>query len=338
MTAVLAGCDEPPAETYDVALLDLDGVVNVGDEAAAHAIDALDEARRRGLRTAYLTNNASRSAGEVAERMRQLGLDVADEEVVTSAQAAARLLADRLDPGSAVLVAGAVALRNEVVAVGLRAVSDADARPAAVVMGYDPTLDYARLAEASIAIRNGALFVASNLDATLPTPRGLLPGMGSLAALVITATGVQPVVAGKPERPLFDESVERTGATRPLVIGDRLDTDIAGARRAGIPAMAVLTGVTDLHALMTAPVELRPNLVAADLRGLNQPHPAARDGRCGDAVAGYDPETRRIVVRSPGRPEETLAALVTAGWKAVDDDLEVAGVDAVLTGADAWPS
>jgi ribonucleotide monophosphatase NagD (HAD superfamily) len=206
-------------------------------------------------------------------------------------------------------------------------VTDADAKPAAVVMGYDPTIDYRQLAEASVAIRNGALFVASNLDATLPTPRGPLPGMGSLAALVITATGVQPVVAGKPERPVFDESVARTGAQRPLVIGDRLDTDIAGARRAGLPAMAVLTGVTDLCALASAPVGQRPDLVAADLRGLNCPHPTARDGRCGDARAEYDRGTRRVAVRSAGRPDETLAALVTAGWKAVDDGFEVHDVE-----------
>ncbi|MGN6474330.1 MAG: HAD-IIA family hydrolase [Mycobacteriales bacterium] len=327
MTAALAGCEAPPAETYDVGLLDLDGVVNVGDEPAPHAIEALTEARSLGLRTAYLTNNASRSAADVAARLRSLGVDAAEEDVVTSAQAAARLLADRLEPGAAVLVAGAAALRDEVTAAGMRAVDSADAEPAAVVMGYDPTIDYARLAEASVAIRNGALFIASNLDATLPTPRGPLPGMGSLAALVITATGVDPDVAGKPERPLFDESVARTGANHPLVIGDRLDTDIAGARRAGLTAMVVLTGVTDLRALATAEPQLRPDLVAADLRGINQPHRTALDGRCGDAVAGYDAKTRRVVVRTAGGPDETLGAIVTAGWKAVDDGLEVQDVD-----------
>lgn len=327
MTAALAGCDAPPAETYDVALLDLDGVVNVGDEAAPHAVDAIDEAKRLGLRTACLTNNASRSAADVAERLRTLGMDVAADDVVTSAQAAAHLLADRLDAGATVLVAGAEALRDEVTAAGLCAVADADANPAAVVMGYDPTIDYARLAEACVAIRRGALFVASNLDATLPTPRGPLPGMGSLAALVITATGVRPVVAGKPERPLFDESVRRTRARKPLVVGDRLDTDIAGARGAGIPAMVVLTGVTDLTALATAAPDRRPDLVAADLRGLNARHPPADRGRCGDALAEFDPKSNRIVIRSAGQPEENLAAVVTAGWKAIDDGLEVHDVE-----------
>jgi HAD superfamily hydrolase (TIGR01450 family) len=327
LTAVLGGCEAAPAETYDVALLDLDGVVNVGDEPAPHAIEAINEARRLGLRTAYLTNNASRSPAQVADRIRQLGLDVSSQDVITSSQAAARLLADRLEPGAAVLVAGAAALRDEVAGAGLRVVDAADANPAAVVMGYDPTLDYARLAEASVAVRNGALFVASNLDATLPTPRGPLPGMGSLAALVVTATGVQPTVAGKPERPMFDESVARTAARRPLVVGDRLDTDIAGARRAGIPCMVVLTGVTDLAALAAAAPEQRPDLVAADLTGLTTPHPAAIDGRCGEAVAVYDDVSRRVVVRSAGRPQQTLGAVVTAGWKAVDEGGEIVAVD-----------
>jgi HAD superfamily hydrolase (TIGR01450 family) len=332
LTAALAGCDTPPAKRYDVALLDLDGVVNVGDEPAPHAIDALATARQMGLHTAYITNNASRSSEEVAGRLRKLGLEARADEVVTSAQAAARLLAGRLEPGAAVLVAGADALRDEVVAVGLRVVSDADAEPDAVVMGYDPELTYQRLAEACIAIRRGALFVASNLDATLPTPRGPLPGMGSLAALVITATDTHPVVAGKPAQALFDESVSRTGAKRTLVVGDRLDTDIEGARNAGLAAMAVLTGVTDLHALATARPSQRPDFVAADLRALTEEHPAALDGRSGDALAEYDEKLQGVVVRNRGTDTETLAAVVTAGWQAVDAGHEVQSVETLQIG------
>ncbi len=332
MTAALAGCDSPPAQTYDVALLDLDGVVNVGDDAAPYAVDSLAEAEALGLRTAYITNNASRSPEDVAARLGRLGLRAGADDIVTSAQAAARLLADRLDPGATVLVAGAEALRDAVTATGLRTVAEADAGPAAVVLGYDPTIDYHRLAEACLAVRRGALFVASNLDATLPTPRGPLPGMGSLAALVTTATGVHPTVAGKPERGLFDESVSRTGAQRPIVVGDRLDTDIAGARNAGLAAMVVLTGVTDLLSLARAPVEQRPDLVAEDLRGLNVAHPPASDGRCGDACAGYDEARRRIVVQRRGGDHETLAALVTAGWQAVDAGREVQSVETAQIG------
>lgn len=327
MTAGLHGCAEILAATYDVALLDLDGVVYVGADAAPHAVDALEQARSSGMRAAFLTNNASRTPQEVAERLTALGVPAGPADVVTSAQAAASVLRERLDPGARVLVAGANALRDAVTAAGLRVVSSADDNPRAVVMGYDPTLDYGRLAEAALAVRHGALFVASNLDATLPTPRGLLPGMGSLAALVVTATGRQPEVAGKPQRPLFDSSVERTGATRPLVVGDRLDTDIAGARNAGLPSMLVLTGVSDLLALASAAPDSRPTYVAHDLRGLNRAHLPAVDGRCGRATAEYDAAKRAVVIRDGGDGDDVLAAIATAGWRAVDDGHVVEAVD-----------
>jgi HAD superfamily hydrolase (TIGR01450 family) len=317
LTAALPG-GPPLAESYDVALLDLDGVVYLGADPAPYAVDALADARRSGMRMAYVTNNASRSPDDVAAQLAGLGVTAGVDEVVTAAQAAAALLADRLSRGDPVLVTGAAALRDAVELAGLRVVSSADGEPKAVVMGYDPTLDYARLAEAVVAIRHGALFVASNMDATLPTPRGPLPGMGSLAALVITATGQQPVVAGKPERPLFDQSVARTKAARPLVVGDRLDTDIEGANRAVLPSLLVLTGVSDLLTTATASPARRPTFIAADLRGLNRAHPPAQDGRCGDAVAEYDAATRRIILRQGKDEGETLAAIVTAGWRASD--------------------
>jgi HAD superfamily hydrolase (TIGR01450 family) len=325
-----AGLSGGPAlsETYDVALLDLDGVVYLGADPAPYAIDALRAARRSGMRMAYVTNNASRSPDDVAAQLNQLGVEAGIDEVVTAAQAAAAMLASRLEKGDAVLVTGTAALRAEVEAVGLRVVASADDEPRAVVMGYDPTLDYARLAEAVVAIRRGALFVASNLDATLPTPRGPLPGMGSLAALVITATGQQPIAAGKPERPLFDQSVARTGAKNALVVGDRLDTDIAGANRAELPSLLVLTGVTDLLAAATAAPEQRPSFVASDLRGLNRPHLAAHGGHCGNALAEYDADTRRVVLGKPGTDDESLPALLTAAWQATDAGNTIESIDA----------
>jgi HAD superfamily hydrolase (TIGR01450 family) len=330
LTTTLGGCTAPPAQTYDVALLDLDGVVYLGADAVPHAIDALTEATTAGMRLAYVTNNASRTPQQVADRLTSLGARATAEDVVTSAQAAATLLAARLSPGDAVLVTGAAALHEAVAAVGLRPVSSADDDPRAVVMGYDPTLDYARLSEAAVAVRRGALFVASNLDATLPSSRGPLPGMGSLAALVITATGQHPVVAGKPERPLMDESITRTDARRPLVVGDRLDTDIEGAQRTGVPSMLVMTGVTDLLTVATAPPQWRPSLIASDLRGLSRPHPPAGSGKCGEAVAEYEAGANRVVVRTRGDDarDETLAAIVTAAWQAIDSGHVVETVDA----------
>ena len=268
-----------------MALLDRDGVVYVGDEPVAHATEALAHARDAGMRLEFVTNNALRTPEQVAQKLAALGVPAGPEQVATSAQAVAHILRERLPAGSKVLVAGGDGLRSAVVAAGFDIAGSADEQPAAAVLGYDPSLDYTRLAEAALAVRHGALFVAANRDATVPTPRGPMPGMGALTAFVVTATGREPVVAGKPELALHAESVRRSAAARPLVVGDRLDTDIEGAHRAGTPSMLVLTGVTDLRALLSAPASARPTFLAADLRGLLRSHPLAEDGRCGRARA-----------------------------------------------------
>ncbi|HEX7995831.1 MAG TPA: HAD-IIA family hydrolase, partial [Streptosporangiaceae bacterium] len=243
MTLISPG-QHPPAAKYDVALLDLDGVVYSGPQAIDGAPEALTRARNAGLRLAFVTNNASRSPSAVAEHLSRLGVPAGSSDVVTSAQAAASVIANRFPPGSAVLVAGSNGLRIALRERGLRPVSLAADRPVAVVQGFVPGINYELLAEAGVAVRDGAFFVATNSDSTLPTPRGPQPGNGSLLAVIITATGVQPVVAGKPQTPLHAEAVARTGARHPLVVGDRLDTDIEGAVRGGADSMLVLTGVT----------------------------------------------------------------------------------------------
>ena len=171
------------------------------------------------------------------------------------------MLADRFPAGSPVLVVGGMGLRLAVRARGLRPVTTAADAPVAVVQGYAHDISYGLLAEAALALRAGAFYVASNADPTLPTPRGLQPGNGSLVQLLVTATERTPVVAGKPEPPLHAESVQRVGARRPVVVGDRLDTDIEGAVRGGADSLLVLTGVTGpadlLLASSPAPADLR---------------------------------------------------------------------------------
>lgn len=254
---------------YDLVIADLDGVVYLGDRPIPGAVEAVVELRRRGVPVVFATNNASRRAAEVARLLTGLGIPAQESDVLTSAHAAAQVVAARQPPGTPVLVIGADALREEVEAAGLRPVARADDAPPVVIQGYGPAVGWADLAEASVAIRNGATWVATNTDATLPSPRGPLPGNGSLVAALRTALDREPdLVIGKPQPELFHAAVRQAGARRPLVVGDRLDTDIAGAQRAGLDSLLVLTGVTDPELLRTAPPDRRPTYVATDLSGL----------------------------------------------------------------------
>lgn len=351
------GSARPLSEAYDVALLDLDGVVYLGGTGIPGAPQALAEARHHGMRLAFVTNNASRSPAAIAQQLNQLGVDASPADLVTSAQAAARLIADRLPGGSAVLVAGGIGLRLALREHGLRPVSTAAERPAAVVQGYAPDISYSLLAEAAVAIRGGAWYVASNADATLPSSRGPLPGNGALVQLIVTATGRQPVVAGKPEPPLHAEAVRRTGARRPLVVGDRLDTDIEGAVRAGADSMLVLTGVTRPADLVLAPPQRRPGYVAADLNGLLEPHPevTAADGAfscggwtarltCGSDGDGQPGSASRpagqLELSGSGKPIDGLRALCAAAWSAdaVTAEMVQSAIGRLRFPADTLPS
>jgi len=267
------GCPGPLSEHYDAALLDLDGVVYLGGVPVPGASDALAGAAKRGMKLAYVTNNASRSPNAIAAQLTGMGVAATAADIVTSAQAAAHVLADRLPAGAPVLVVGGTGLRLAVRDRGLRPVTTAAERPLAVVQGYSPGIGYGLLAEAAIALNAGALYVACNADATLPTPRGPQPGNGSLVQVLVHATGQEPIVAGKPEPPLHAESVQRVGAKRPLVVGDRLDTDIEGAVRGGADSLLVLTGVSRPADVLLAGPQRRPSYLAADLSGLNSGHP-----------------------------------------------------------------
>jgi glycerol 3-phosphatase-2 len=255
------------AQEYDCLLIDLDGTVFRGSRPTEGAVQSLDQVDSRKL---YVTNNASRSADEVAAHLRELGFTATSTDVVTSAQSAAHLLAAQLPPDARVLVVGTESLANEIAAVGLRPVRKFDDRPVAVVQGLSLTIGWPDLAEAALAIRAGALWVAANVDPTLPTERGLLPGNGSLVAALRAATDAEPQVAGKPAPTLLNDAVARGDFRNPLVIGDRLDTDIEGANAAELPSLMVLTGVsTALDAVYAGPAQ-RPSYIARDLRSLHE--------------------------------------------------------------------
>ncbi len=274
----LRGCPRPLSEAYDTALLDLDGVVYLGGSEIPGAAEALRKAAA-SMGLAYVTNNASRTPRAICEQLVQLGVPVRPGSVITSAQAAARLLSERLPHGSAVLVIGGTGLRLAVRERGLRPVTTALDRPAAVVQGYQRGIDYPMLAQGSLAVAAGAIFVASNADATLPSVRGREPGNGALFQVIRIATGRDPIVAGKPEPPMHREAMLRTGARHPLIVGDRLDTDIEGANRVDADSLLVLTGVSRASDVLVAPPHRRPSYVAADLTGLLEPHPLPTGGQ-----------------------------------------------------------
>ena len=276
------------AESYDALLLDLDGTLYRGSDAVPGAVTAL---RATTVRLLYVTNNASRAPHEVGAHLRELGFAAHDDDVVTSSQAGARMLGELVGGGSSVLVVGTPALADEVRAAGFAVVDDASDRPDAVIQGHSPDTGWRRLAEATVAIRAGAVWVATNTDPTLPSERGLLPGNGSMVDVVRTATGQEPHVAGKPALPILRDAMARCGSENVLVVGDRLDTDIAGARAAGLDSLLVLTGVSTAADLLHADPGQRPDLLAADLGALTRR--ADELAPSGRIVGWSDPGRRR---------------------------------------------
>ncbi|GAB3301294.1 HAD-IIA family hydrolase [Epidermidibacterium keratini] len=285
---------------YDVGLFDLDGVIYRGDEPVPYASEAVAAAREAGMQIAFVTNNASRTPQQVASQIQAVGVAADASEVITSAQVAADVLGARLPAQSRVLVVGADGLREAVSERGLVVVDSAGDEPAAVVQGHSPDTGWRQLAEAVAAIRGGALWVASNRDSTLPTERGLMPGNGAFVNVVAGVLGREPdVVAGKPDRTMHEASVQRTGARKPLVIGDRLDTDIEGATNAGTASLLVLTGVSTPPELYAAPPALRPTYLSADLRGLLEPGRSFAEAGERRAVTGWRADEAGVITAAP---------------------------------------
>jgi HAD superfamily hydrolase (TIGR01450 family) len=264
------------ADRYDLIIFDLDGVIYLIDKPIPGALETVERLRAEETPIVYVTNNASRRAADVAALLSGMGVPAESDEVLTSAGAAAAMLAARLPAGAPVLVVGADALRAEVRDAGLAPVDAFEDKPAAVVQGYGPDVGWRILAEAALSVRAGALWMATNTDRTLPSSRGPLPGNGSLIAVLRTALDREPdVVVGKPQPALFTAAAEQAKAQRPLVVGDRLDTDIEGAVSADMDSLLVLSGISDRAELLTAPAQRRPTFVAADLTALFEPAEAS---------------------------------------------------------------
>lgn len=270
-------------DLYDGFLFDLDGVVYAGQGAVPGAAESISELKDSGFGIGFVTNNASRSEAAVAEHLRELGVPADESCVFGSARTGVELLGEEVERGASVYVVGSDYLSGLVAEAGYEALSleqmEDGARADAVIQGFDPGLGWRHLAAASYAIAGGAAWVATNKDATIPRAEGIAPGNGALVGTVETATGRTPAVGGKPQAPIFERARREVGLERPLMCGDRLDTDIAGANAAGIDSALVLTGIDGRQDAERAERGLRPTYVVDSLTAL---------------VSGDDPERLRL--------------------------------------------
>jgi glycerol 3-phosphatase-2 len=320
--------DERLAGSYDLLMFDLDGVVYLEGRAVPQAAESIAEARDAGATIAFITNNASRTATQVAAQLRELGIAAGAEDVVTSSQAAARLLRDAHGEGAPIAVLGADGLLEAVREAGLVPVPVGDSSAVAIVSGYAPEVRWKTIMQAAVAISHGLPWVATNTDPTLPTGDGPAPGHGTLVTMISGFAGVTPVVAGKPERPLLDETVRRVGGRRPLMVGDSLHTDVAGAHHAGTDSLLVMTGVTGLAELVAAKPDQRPTWMGDDLTALGRPGCAAahRDGRWSAVGWSATVAGGRLLVDGAGGPDGWWAVVGAAAWAHLDASGEVADV------------
>ncbi|MCF6377805.1 HAD-IIA family hydrolase [Nocardioides KLBMP 9356] len=310
----------PLAEAHDLVMFDLDGVVYVGDTGIEGVPEQIDRLRSTGAHVAFVTNNASRTPDKVAEKLVGVGVSASPEDVVTSAQAAARVLLEEHGEGARILVLGGEGLRVALGEAGLEPVDDPDGA-VALASGYGPDVRWRDIMRAATLVRDGLPYVASNTDMTIPTPYGLAPGHGVLVHTISGFAGVEPTVAGKPEKPLMEETVRRVGGERPLMVGDRLDTDIEGAHAIDAPSLLVLTGVSWLEDLVAATPGLRPSYISPTLEGLFEPHPVP--GRTDDGAVELGGWTARVddgrlSVDGGGSDADWWRVVATAGWLHLD--------------------
>lgn len=310
----------PLREVHDLTVLDLDGVVYVGDRAVVRAPEALVEFARCGGKWAFITNNASRPPSQTAHKLNRLGIPAHESDVVTSAQAAAHLLAAQLPTRSKVFVIGGEGLIQALRQFGLEPSTVITDDIAAVVQGYGPEMPWKQVLDGVLLVGRGLPWVATNMDLTIPLADGIGPGNGALVKLVSDFTGRNPQVAGKPQRALFEETQLRMMAENPLMVGDRLDTDIEGARNVGWRSLLVLTGVTDLDALIRAEAKQRPDYIAATLDSLNLAHPAPRRDRGRWRLNGWEGVVvnNSLRIEGHGSVDDWWRVVAATAWDHLD--------------------
>jgi HAD superfamily hydrolase (TIGR01450 family) len=288
-------------DQFDYLLSDLDGVVYEGLKSISPAPEVLGELASLGIPVGYVTNNSSRRAAAIAEQLLGFGVRCAPDDIIGSGQTGVALLAEQVPAGSRVLVVGGDGLRDWVSRGGFEVVDSADAHPAAVIQGFAPDVSWRNLAEAAFAIQAGAKWVATNSDWTLPQERGMAPGNGTLVSAVHTAVGQLPLVAGKPEAPIFELAKAhfeaKYGVKQPLFLGDRIDTDITGANKVGMASVLVLTGVSTRKEVLGQRLEGRPRFIIGSMSELLEPYAYPRATKRGYRSGSAEVELRGSKVR-----------------------------------------
>jgi 4-nitrophenyl phosphatase len=246
-------------------LLDMDGVLWRDTEPIGDLPAILHQITSKGLKTAFVTNNATRTIEQYQEKFRGFGVEAAAEQIHTSSKATAELLSKHYPQGGNVYIIGERGLQE---ALRERGFTNGDSECLAVVVGLDRELTYDKLRRATLLIRSGSAFIGANPDPSLPSPDGDVPGAGSILAALETATGTQPVIVGKPERTLLDSAMSRLKVkpVETLMVGDRVETDIAAGQKAGCKTALLLSGVTSERAARAWTP--RPDYVEPDLATL----------------------------------------------------------------------
>lgn len=297
---------------FDTVLLDLDGVIYEGKNAIVDAVESVAALKSKQIPVGYITNNSSRTPDAIAAQLREFGLKLDESDIVSSAQAGVELLSTQVPAGSKILVVGGEGLRFEVSQAGFELVSSSDDNPAAVIQGFSPDVAWHHLAEASYSISNGAKWIATNQDWTIPREKGLAPGNGTLVSAVHTAVGQLPLVAGKPERAIFATATSRFRSENSIYVGDRLDTDVLGANQAGLGSALVMTGVTTRKELLAARPDSRPSYILNTLKDLLQDYQSPKKTKRGYKLGQAEVELLgEKVVTSFGDPK-SLDALKCA--------------------------
>jgi HAD superfamily hydrolase (TIGR01457 family) len=304
-------------DKYDTLLADLDGVIYEGSHPIAHAVESINSLQAQGVVVGYVTNNSSRKSQTIADQLKGFGLSVEADAIIGSALTGAELLSTMVPRGSKILVVGGEGLRSRIEEFGFQVVDSADDSPVGVIQGFAPDVSWKDLAEAAFAIQRGAKWVATNSDWTLPQERGLAPGNGTLVSAVHTAVGQLPVVAGKPEPAIFHTALKHFGSSSAIFVGDRIDTDIVGANRAGIDSALVMTGVSTRKELLGIDQKGRPTFILESMADLLAPYAFPKPIKHGYQCLGAEVELLgNKVLITQGDPSSigALRAACAAIW------------------------